>query len=263
MNHNLQDMLDLCVKRKDKKWDNVLIIDGKERCGKSQLAKTIGYYYAEKIGKKFDINNIFFDPEEMLQYAVDHTEQTIIWDECALGGLSTQWQNQIQQKLNSMLMMTGKYRHFYIFIIPSFFRLNRYLAVDRSIGLIHVFSPDLLTRGRFLCLSESQKTWIYNNNRKSETFGKNWAFDGSFTLKNTENLVDEKEYEAKKDRAIKGWMQKHQDKKDQKLHKLQYQIATKLDVDSAADLFDKAPKTIREWRNNGAMWGFDPQKPEK
>ncbi len=256
LNQNLKSLLDLLIKRKDRKWDNVIIIDGKERSGKSTLAKAIAYYYAHTIGKQFTVDNIFFSPEDMLNYATSTEEQVIIWDEAAMGGLSTQWQNQIQQKLTTMLMVTGKYRHFYIFIIPSFFRLSRYLAIDRSIALLHVYSPDMLARGGFFCLNESEKTWVYNQNRKSETYGKNSSFNGSFTFKNTDKIVDEIAYEKKKDAAIQNELHKHGDKSEKKLHELQYKIATKLGASEGSKKLDIPYDTIKTWGYNGEKWGF-------
>jgi len=212
MDGGIVALMDLCIKHAKHKWDNVIIIDGPERSGKSTLAKSMGYYYAYITGKKFGLHNVFFDPEEMLQYTVKKEEKVIIWDEAAFGGLSTQWQTKIQQKLNSMLMVTGKYRHFYIFIIPSFFRMNRYLAIDRSIALVHVYTPDLLKRGLFVCLNKEQKTWIYNNNRKSEMYGKSPSFRGRFTLKNTEKILSDTDYDEKKDKAILKYLDKSQEK---------------------------------------------------
>lgn len=207
LNHHLKDFLDLCIQREKHHWDNVIIIDGKERSGKTTLMKSICHYVAKQTNKEFNLDHIFFDPEEMLKFATSTQKQVIVWDEAALGGMATQWQNEVQQKLNAALMVTGKYNHFYVFIIPSLFRLNRYLALDRSIALLHVYSPDLLSRGEFFCLNENQKAWVYNNNKKSETYGKNSSFSGSFTLKGTDEIINDSAYELKKDAAIKKYLE--------------------------------------------------------
>lgn len=236
MNHNLRDFLDLCYKREKKKWDNCIVIDGKERAGKSTLAKAMAYYYASISGKEFSVDNIFFNPEKMMEFAVKTRGQILVWDEAAFGGQAVHWQNKLQQQINTMMMVAGKYCHFYIFIIPSFFRLNRYLALDRSCALIHVYSPDLLARGNFLCLNELQKTWVYNNNRKSESYGKNFSFNGSFTLKNTQDIVDDVAYEAKKDKAIKDMVVVEKDKHKEKMEKAQIALINELGVKKAASL---------------------------
>ncbi len=249
MDENLKSVLDLCVKRQGQKWDNVLICDGEERSGKSTLIKSSAYYVADKINKPFSINNVFFDPEEMLDFAVNNTEEVIIWDEAALGALSVNWHNKIQKKLNTMLMMTGKYRHTYFFIIPNFFRLNKYLALDRSHTLMHVYSPDMVKRGLFTCYNRKQKTWVYNNNRKSEMYSKDYSFRGRFTLKNTENIIDEEAYERKKDEAIKKFL--HDSGQDQELLHLRYKLASLLPVKQAMLVGGISRQTVYNWRKLG------------
>ena len=66
---NLRKVLDLCVERQEKKYDNLLIIDGKERVGKSTIAKSIACYVAHKSKIPFTVDNIFFDPEDMIKFA--------------------------------------------------------------------------------------------------------------------------------------------------------------------------------------------------
>lgn len=242
---NLKKIVDLCIERHRKGWDNVIIIDGKERAGKSTLAKTIAYYYAWATGKTFNIDNVFFDPEKMLEYAVNNRDSVIVWDECAFGGLSVQWQNKIQQKLNSMLMVTGKYHHLYIFIIPSFFRLNKYLALDRSIALLHVYSPDLVKRGLFSCFNERQKLWIYNSNKKSEMYASP-TFTGRFTLAKTDTILDEAEYERKKDKAIQDFVKKEQDAP--LVTKLKWFIGRECKLNEAMELFGISRGTYFVWK---------------
>jgi len=258
LDNALKDMVDLCIQRKDKKWDNLLVIDGMERSGKTKLATTIGYYYSHATGKPFSVDNVFFDPEKLMEAATQTRQQCLIWDEAAFGGLSTQWQSRIQQKMNAVLMTTGKYEHLYIVIVPSFFRLNRYLAIDRSIGLLHVYTPDLVTRGFFTCLNMQEKTWIYNNNRKSETYGKNISFRGKFTLKNTEGLIDEAAYENKKDEAIANFVRsENPDTWKLKLQELQFRISMMLDTKQAATVANVNDSTVRRWRFAGKALGFE------
>ena len=254
---NLLKVIDLCIERQKKGFDNVLIIDGKERIGKSTLAKTIAYYYSWKLKTcTFNLENVHFNPEEMLKTAIETKDSVIVWDEAAFGGLAIQWQNKIQQKLNSMLMVTGKYHHFYIFIIPSFFRLNRYLALDRSLALIHVYSPDLITRGLFTLFNERQKIWIYNNNRKSEMYS-DPSFRGRFTLKNTEKILDEKLYEAKKDKAIKDYLRDTRDAP--MLLRLKWFAAKEMKMKEAMELFGISRSTYFDWKNIEIAREFSPQ----
>lgn len=258
MDNDLRDLVELCIRRKEKKWDNLLIIDGKERSGKSTLAKAICYYYAYQTGKTFSVENVFFQPENLEKFARTHRESIILWDESALGGLSSMWWTRIQQKITLLLMMAGKYGHFYVFVIPSFFRLNKYLAIDRSLGLLHVYSEDLISRGAFACYNEKQKTWIYNSYKKSEMYGKHNSFIGRFVRKNVEGcIIDEEAYEKKKDMAIES-IKMYFDRREtsrvqgikEKLHRLQYRIATELPTKEAMHVGEVSEKTISIWKKH-------------
>lgn len=209
LHRDLNEVIDVCVERYHKKWDNLIIIDGMERAGKTTLAKEIGYAYAAKLGKKISLANVFFNPDDIIEFAKNTRGQVIIWDEAAFGGMNTQWQNKVQQKLVQMLMVAGKYQHFFIFIIPSFFKLAWYLAVHRSIALIHVYSPDLISRGDFALFNVKQKKWIYNQCRKSETYP-DPTFVGDFTIGQSVHIWNDDEYEAKKDEAITNFFKEEE-----------------------------------------------------
>ena len=257
LNDNLKEICDLTIRRTKKNWDNLIIIDGPERSGKSTLARAIAYYISYTKGAKFTIENIFFDPDEMLEYATTHQDEMIIWDEAAFGGQSNQWQNEVQRKMNTMLMVCGKFKNTYIFIIPSFFRLNRYLAIDRSLGLIHVYSPDLITRGQFICLSEAQKIRAYNKYRQTEWYGKQHSFRGTFTIKN-QDFIDEAVYEAKKDAAIKKFLEDKGQKKKDKLELIQNKLATNMTPQEVMSLVGVSQKTVYNWKNRAEKGGGSP-----
>lgn len=249
LHNDLKEVLDLCVKRHEKKWDNLLIIDGMERAGKTTLGKTIGHYVSNSIKVPFSLNNAFFDVDALIEYARTNRNKVIIWDEAALGGMGKQWQSKVQQKLVQMLMTCGKYGHFYIFIIPSFFELTWYLAVHRSIALINVYSEDLLTRGNFCLFNINQKKWIYNNNKKSETYGKP-TFLGDFTVGNSDKIWNDDEYEKKKDDALATFFSEEtpKTKTDLRVNKLKKHATETLTLKEACKRFDIDPMTYYNWK---------------
>lgn len=244
----LKWMCDLTIKRTKTKWDNLIIIDGMERGGKTTMAKTIAYYIAHTKKIPFSVDNAFFDQNELMNFATNNTEQIIIWDEAAIGGQSNQWYQTLQQKLNTMLMLTGKYRHTYIFIIPSFFRLNRYLAIDRSIALIHIYTPDLITRGLFSAYNTTQKNYIYNSYKKTESYGKNPSFRGRFTIKNTETIWDEEIYEKKKDEAIRKFINQELDPR-KNIKAFKKVLVDNFDKEMVMKVYGITEKTYYNWRN--------------
>jgi hypothetical protein len=203
LDDNLKVNLDFCIRRQKKNFDHVLLMDGDEGYGKSTFAQAIGYYLAKETGRPFDVKNIFFDIQNMAEFAAHTEEQIIVWDEAALGGLSTEWQNKTQRKLIQLLMTARKKRHFWIFLIPKFFKLNEYIAVDRSIALVHVYSADHMTRGNFSFYAKRKKNKVYETYKSSRKRVYNkFDFVGKFT--NTTNLIDQEAYNAKKDIAIQS-----------------------------------------------------------
>lgn len=202
MDDNLAEKLDLMKKRQEKNWDNLVILDGMEGSGKSTLSWGIGYYFAHKTGKKFTNDNIFFNPDVMMEYASTHEREVIIWDEAAIAMLAGEHQSKIQRKVMKILMMARKKGHLWIFLIPKFFRLNEYIAFDRSIALIHTFSVDLVSRGMFTYCGLDKKNLIFDIYRNTKKRQYNiFNFRGKFTKQYTE-LIDNDEYEKRKDLAI-------------------------------------------------------------
>lgn len=248
LHRDLNEVVDLCVERYKKKWDNVIILDGMERAGKTTLAKEIGYAYAQKVGAKFGLGNVFFNPDDIIEFAKNNRGQVIIWDEAAFGGMNTQWQNKVQQKLVQMLMVAGKYQHFFIFIIPSFFKLTWYLAVHRSIALIHVYSPDLISRGDFALFNTKQKKWIYNQCRKSETYP-DPTFVGDFTIGQSVHIWNDDEYEQRKDKAIMDFFKEEEVDKTKPLDKkLRKFVTTVMNEKEACELFKIGRSAYYDWQ---------------
>ncbi len=130
-------------------------------------------------------------------------DQIIVWDEAALAGLASEWQNKSQKRLIKLLMVARKRRHFWIFNIPKFFKLQEYMIVDRAIALIHVYAKDELELGRFVFFKRKAKEKLFYEWKKSKfrSYGKFKTFFGTFP-KTFGILIDEKAYDLKKDNAI-------------------------------------------------------------
>lgn len=203
MDNFLASALDVLIERHDKDWDNLGIIDGDEGAGKTTLAWGLGAYLASKTGKEFNIDNIVFDPDELMRIGREKKGQIIIWDEAVIGGLGSEWSSKVQKKLIKILMTCRKNNHFWFFIIPKIFRLNTYIAEDRAFFLINVYSKDHITRGNYVVFNKERKDMlldIYRNTKKKryDVF----SFPGKFT-KAYSQLIDKEAYDKKKDQAIK------------------------------------------------------------
>ena len=204
METKLIEKLDLCIDRCTKKhMDNLWIIDGDEGFGKSTFSVCCAYYVAFKSGRKFSVDNVFFDIKKMIDFAKSTKDQIIIWDEAALGGLSTEWRSKFQIELTKLLMVARKKRHFYFFNIPKFFKLNEYMLIDRSIAMVHVYARNELELGRFCYFKKKskEKLWYDRIKTRQRLYKQHYDFHGTFPNKLAE-LIDEDAYEKMKDEAI-------------------------------------------------------------
>jgi len=237
----LKDKLDLMIKRMKVGKDNLLLIDGDEGDGKSNMSMIIGYYVAHTCNREFNLDHVFFDLDKLIDYAIKNKEQVIIWDEGALGGLASEWWNKNQKKFIKLLMIARKRKHFWIVNIPKFFKMNEYFVIDRSIGLVHVYMRGGTEHGRFVYFNNIQKEKLWEDWKRTRVRGykKWWSFHGSFGMflgrKRFEDLISEAEYDKKKDEAIMSMAREDDVKIENKTDKVMRDFLVK-------KLMDEDPK---------------------
>jgi hypothetical protein len=218
------EKLDTLVERNSKGWDNVIIVTGMERGGKTTgIASPMATYLVGT--KNF---KIVFTPEEFdteVDSAVPNIPKCILWDEFVTGGTSTDWYSKMQKTLKRKLVTAGKKKLYIILVIPSLFMLGKYFAVHRSISLVHCESSDLVTRDNYYWLGYQTKRMYYfkykiyegcslnTMQRLAERDGnaicqfpeaKEWSGNnqGSVTFYPENLMFDEKEYQDRKDTLI-------------------------------------------------------------
>jgi hypothetical protein len=106
----------------------------------------------------------------------------------------------INTALISMAAQCRKKNLFVLILLPSFFDLDKNIAIHRTRGLIHVLA-DVTKRGFFRYYTKNQKKKLYVLGKKfynMNAIGKSY-FRGRFT---SWDLINVKDYEAKKDNAI-------------------------------------------------------------
>lgn len=231
MDKMLISILDLMIDRMTgkRKMDNLIIIDGDEGYGKSTFSAQIGNYVAEKTGRDFSVKNFFFDINKMTDFATNNNEQVIIWDEAALAGLASEWYRKEQIKLIKLLMVCRKKRHFWIFNIPKFFKMNEYVVIDRAIGLVHVYARNEKELGRFVYYRKRRKSLLYDKWKKSHirAYSKYTSFRGSFTSK-FDGIIDEKTYDKMKDEAILSINKEKDKEKEDRFKKKEWALKRKM-----------------------------------
>jgi len=237
-----------------RKLDIVAMIDGDEGFGKTGLSIISCYYLSQKTGREFSLDNIFFDPEEFITFINSTRKQIIIWDEAALGGLASGWASKIQQLLIQTLMTCRSRQHIIFFNCPKFYRLNQYFVGDRAWGLFHVYSRDGLNAGKMTYYKKDTIERMLNlwqtKRLKPYKIYCNKMLRGGFVDAFNTGIIDEDEYEKKKDfytQKLLTMFKKKQDNK--KINVLKYKVAKMkgLETSEKAKEVGVSYETMRRW----------------
>ena len=97
MDKALKYKMDLMIKRvtqPNPKKDCLLLVEGGEGEGKTNLSLQLAYYVKSQTGRELSNKNIFFRAEALLDFAKSTEEQIIIYDEPSLDMLSSEWWKQ-------------------------------------------------------------------------------------------------------------------------------------------------------------------------
>jgi len=190
----------------EKDEDCVIALDGNEGSGKSTLAFQIGKY----IDPTLDLSRIVFDAESFKSVVLKaKPHQCIVFDEAFTGFSSRASLSGVNKALVSLVMQMRQKNLFVIIVLPTFFLLDKYVALFRTQFLIHVYKNKGI-KGYFrvynrlkkkLLFLAGRQTYSYNvtiNKKKVETKFKG-RFYGVFALgsKNLEN-----KYRKKKEKSL-------------------------------------------------------------
>ena len=178
-----------CVKKDLKKdYDAWIIFDGMERSGKSTFAAQCAYY----IDNDITLDRVCFTATQFIEALRNaKPNQAIIFDEAFKYLASRRSMSLFNYLLISVMTEIG-YKNLAVMIcIPTFFELDKYPAIHRSIALLHITN-----RGTFNGFSYAGKKLLYLWGKK----GYNYAaarhdFHGTFT---SFFPFNKEEYNAKK-----------------------------------------------------------------
>lgn len=180
--------------------DYVLMIDGEERSGKSVLAMQV----AKKIDPEFTINQMCMNPEEFTKQINEISyRRAIVFDESYRGLGKRGVLSQVHNLLVSKMMEMGQKNLFVIIVIPTFFMLDRYVALFRAGALMHVYKDRSGKRGRWISWKKQggQLKALYDIGYKNYSYGfpKSRA-KGRFS---EQYVIDEQSYRNKKRKALR------------------------------------------------------------
>lgn len=161
----LKEKLDNIKKIISKNWDAVILIDGKERAGKSTLGFSCAWYLSDA---KLTINNLAKDTDDAISKIETLPDKSVIMiDEGSLSFSSKDAMKSEQRKLLKILDVVGQKNLCIIVILPSFFELAKPIACRRSRFLLHVYTDEQLNRGRFCYFGDKKKRTLYEYGKKN------------------------------------------------------------------------------------------------
>ncbi len=202
LKRNLDEKVIPSLKNKDK--DCVLCFDGAEGSGKSTMALQVGRY----VDHTLDLSRVVFDAESFRQAIFKAKKrQCVIFDEAFTGLSSRSSLSAMNRVLVSLMMQVRQKNLFIIFVLPTFFLLDKYVAIFRSRALIHVYESKGI-RGYYKLYNKKVKKYLYLAGAKTYSYNhKNvWTrnkgrFYGTFALGGPEV---EKKYRDIKIKALEN-----------------------------------------------------------
>jgi len=197
---NLDERIIPALRKEDK--DYVICVDGREGSGKSWFSFQLGKY----VDPTLDLSRIVFSPEEFREAVLKAKKgQCIIYDEAFTGFSSRSSLSPVNRVLVSLSMQMRQKNLFIIIVLPTIFLLDKYMAMFRTKGLIHVYESNG-TRGYFKVYNSrvkkylilaGQKTMSYNHKTVRTNF--KGRFYGKFALGDENVLAG---YLKKKEKAL-------------------------------------------------------------
>lgn len=217
-------------------WDFLIIITGDRtvRVGKSVLALQIGAYLANRIGTPFNIDNVYFDSEDLMDNSQKKPHNSVlIYDEASEGLSSINTMSKISKDIVQFFNECGQLNHVFIIVLPDYFGLNETIAVPRSECLINVYRKNqnkmmevkkgegkipitLFQRGNYVFFNRKNKSILYDKAkalRQRNYFLAKSEFNGQFK---DQYPIDEILYRQKKKEALTRFGKKKEERTNDK-----------------------------------------------
>jgi len=200
MHNTLKANLDKYFALNKKDHDFLVCVDGAEGSGKTTIAFQCAYYLSQLAGHEFTLDNVCFDAEGFEKRVRSAKRyEAIVLDEAYLALNARQAMSRINKSLNAMLTEIRERNLFIFIVLPSFFDLDRYVAIWRSQCLIHVTYDNArgtMDRGVFAFFSVKKKKSLYIKGKKFYNY---YGVPPNFIGRFTKYLpIDEQEYRTKK-----------------------------------------------------------------
>ena len=164
LKNNLKNKIKPLLLEKDE--DAVIAIDGGEGTGKSTLAFQLGKY----IDPTLDLKRIVFNAEEFRNAVINAKKgQCIIFDEAFTGFSSRSSLSGVNRTLVSLMMQMRQKNLFVIIVLPTFFLLDKYVALFRTRFLIHCYKNKGI-KGYFRIYNRQKKKLLFLAGRQTYSY---------------------------------------------------------------------------------------------
>ena len=240
---NLEKKVIPSLMQKDK--DAVICIDGNEGSGKTTIALQIG----KLVDPSLDLNRVVFDSDSFRDAIFKAKKgQCIIYDEAFTGLSSRSSLSGVNRVLISLMMQMRQKNLFVIIVLPTYFLLDKYVALFRTKVLIHVYECSG-RRGYFKVYNRRLKKWLFLLGRQTYSYNQKkiitrfrGRFYGVFALGDEKT---EEAYRKKKGKALEDTEKtpmsrgqvKYRDQRDTLIHVLRKEL--KLTYEKMANLLDE------------------------
>src|SRR3990167_1681188 len=159
----LKQNLDRAKEIIKKDCDMIFLYDGYEGSGKSVKCMQDMYYCDSSL----NLDRITFNPKEFTRAIKEAKEyQSVIYDEAYTGLSSRATMSLINRTLVKMLAEIRQKKLFVGIVMPTFFDMDKYVALWRSRALIHVYTGSDFKRGFFAFYNADKKKRLYIDGKK-------------------------------------------------------------------------------------------------
>jgi len=203
-------------------WDYVAVVAGLPGAGKSTFARSAAKFCdndfpgpptKDEKGNIIDkIPYIVFTAQDFINVTTSCPPYSaVVYDECFEGMNTKATLSPEFQKIINHLQLIRK-KHLFVFLcLPNFFDLSKGIAVFRAEHLFLTYANGEGKRGFVLAFGRNNKRRLYVEGRQYMNYN---AVHANFRCRFTRNnwIVDEDEYEKKKDKVLEQYAKKLDEK---------------------------------------------------
>jgi hypothetical protein len=237
--------MDAVVLRSKKGLPTYIIVSGPTRSGKTTLSMQCAYYVANKLGKNFNINNVYFDAEKLRESAKGNKNAVYLLDEAAFNMMGQDWQRKEQRNMIKYMMTAAKYAPVFFICIPLLEKLSASVIEDQHTrGLETYLSKNLVQRSaKILTHDQLVYRWEALRRREYWKLRKNNGIRAKFNKQLS--FMDMEKYEKMKDNAIDSIGKEEKSPTDKKLYIMNAKKHLGLTAPKIAKIFGCSSAYIR------------------